>query len=177
MKRFGTIVAVAFFMVATAFAQAAPAPTGVGLIDFQRAIQQNDEGVKAGKAFTDEGNKLAAELKKVQTKITDLQEKLSKSTVDTEKASLTKDIEKAKKDYDRQQEDAQTAIDDKQEELYRPIAERVRKVVEAYAKELNLVVVMNVSQDMVFANDVVDITTEIIRRTNADLSKNPLKTK
>ena len=61
--------------------------------------------------------------------------------------------------------------------LFRPIADRVKKVVEAYAKELNLAVVVNETEDMLFANDVVDITTEIIRRVNADIVKNPTKPK
>jgi Skp family chaperone for outer membrane proteins len=49
--------------------------------------------------------------------------------------------------------------------------------VEAYAKELNLAVVVNATEDMLYASDVVDITTEIIRRVNADIVKNPAKTK
>jgi len=32
---------------------------------------------------------------------------------------------------------------------------------------------VNMSDDMIYANDVVDITTEIIRRVNADITKNP----
>lgn len=180
MKRFGSIVAAALFFAATAFAQATPAPTAVGLIDFQRAVSQNDDGVKAAKAYTDEGTRLTTELNKARTKANDLQTKLTTSgptMSDTDRAALTKDVEKAKKDFDRDQEDAQTAINDKQEELFRPIADRVKKVVETYAKELNLVLVLNASMDMVYANDVVDITTEIIRRTNADIAKNPTKTK
>ena len=38
-------------------------------------------------------------------------------------------------------------------------------------------VVVNATEDMLYANDVVDITTEIIRRVNSDIVKNPAKTK
>jgi outer membrane protein len=176
MKRFGSIVAAALFFAATAFAQTTPSPTAVGLINFQRALAQNDEGVKAGNAYTEEGKRLQAELTKYQTKVTELQDKLTKSgptMSDTDRNALTRDIEKAKKDMEREQEDAQMAIDEKQDELFRPIADRVHKIVEGYAKELNLVLVLNISDDMLYASDVVDITTEIIRRTNADIVKNP----
>jgi len=178
MKRFGSIVAAALFLSATAFAQTAPAPTDVGLINFQRALAQNDEGVKAATAYTDEGKKLQAELTKYQTKVTELQDKLTKSgptMSDADRNTLTRDIEKAKKDLEREQEDAQMAIDDKQDELFRPIADRVHKVVESYAKESNLVLVLNISDDMLYAGPAVDITVEIIRRVNADIVKNPAK--
>ena len=178
MKQFGFIAAIAVFLASAAFAQTLPKPTGVGLIDFSRAVSRNDEGVQAANSFTEEGKKLEAALLKSQVKVTDLQDKLSKSGAtmsESEKSTLVKDIEKAKKDYEREQEDAQTALNDKQEALIRPIADRVKKVIEAYAKELNLAVVLNFSQDMVYSNDVLDITTEIIRRTNADIVKNPAK--
>ncbi len=88
-----------------------------------------------------------------------------------------REIEKEKKVYELEQQNAQSTLDDRQEELFRPIADRVQKVVEVYAKELNLVVVVNATEDMLYANDVVDITTEIIRRVNADIVKNPAKPK
>ena len=86
-------------------------------------------------------------------------------------------IDKEKKVYELEQRNAQSSLDDRQEELFRPIADRVHKIVEVYAKELNLAVVVNMTEDMVYANDVIDITTEIIRRVNADIVKNPAKPK
>src|SRR5436189_269079 len=112
MKRFGSILAAVLFLSAMAFAQTAPTPTGVGLIEFQRALAQNDEGVKAASAYTEEGKRLQAELGKFQAKVTELQDKLSKSgptLTDAARSALTKDIEKAKKDLEREQEDAQMA--------------------------------------------------------------------
>jgi Skp family chaperone for outer membrane proteins len=82
-----------------------------------------------------------------------------------------------KEGLDLEQQNAQSTLDDRQEELFRPIADRVHKIVEGYAKELNLAVVVNATEDMLYANDVVDITTEIIRRVNADILKNPAKPK
>jgi len=180
MKRFGFIAAVALFLSATAFGQTAPAPSGVGLIDFQRAVVQNDDGVKAAALYTIEGQKLADGLVKAQAKVTTLQEKLTKEGAkmsDSEKNSLLREIDKEKKIYELNQQDAQNAAEDKQNELFRPVAERVHKVVESYATELNLAVVVDASEDLVFVNDVVDITTEIIRRVNADIVKNPAKPK
>jgi len=179
MKRIGFMVAAVLILAASAYAQATPTPTGVGLIDFQKAVSKNDEGVKAANALTDIGNKLKDNLVKAQGKVQELQDKLAKAPAtmsDTEKTALTREIDKAKKVYDVEQQDALNTMDDKQEELFRPIADRVKRIVEVYAKELNLVVVLNMSQDMLYADtDLVDITGEILRRVNADIAKNPAK--
>jgi outer membrane protein len=178
-KQLGCVFAVTLFFAATALSQT-PVPSAVGMINFQRAVSQNDEGVKAAGIYTSEGQKLADGLKKSQAKVTDLQDQLTKggpTMTDAAKNTLMRDIEKEKKVYDLEQQNAQSSLDDRQEELFRPIADRVKKVVEVYAKELNLAVVVNATDDMLYANDVVDITTEIIRRVNADIIKNPAKPK
>jgi Skp family chaperone for outer membrane proteins len=178
-KQFGSVLAVALFLAAPALAQT-PAPSAVGMINFQRAISQNDEGVKAAGIYSAEGKKLADSLLKSQAKVAELQEKLTKGGTamsDTEKNILMREIKKEKDIYDLEQQSAQSTLDDRQEELFRPIADRVHKIVEVYAKELNLAVVVNATEDMLYASDVVDITTEIIRRVNADIVKNPPKPK
>ena len=179
MTQLGCVFAMTLFLAATARSQT-PVPSAVGMINFQRAVTQNDDGVKAAGTYTAEGQKLADGLKASQSKVKDLQDKLTKdgpTMTDAAKNTLMRDIEKEKKVYELEQQNAQSSLDDRQEELFRPVADRVRKVVEAYAKELNLAVVVNATDDMLYANDVTDITTEIIRRVNADIVKNPAKPK
>jgi outer membrane protein len=179
MKRILSTFAVTLFLAATAFSQT-PAPSAVGMINFQRAVSQNDEGVKAAGVYQTEGKKLADGLSKSQAKVIELKDKLAKSgptMSDTEKNALMRDIDKETKVYELEQQNAQSTLDDRQEELFRPVADRVHKVIEGYAKELNLALVVNATEDMLFANDLVDITSEIVRRTNADIVKNPAKPK
>ena len=178
-NQFGCVLSAMLFLAATAFSQT-PTPSAVGMINFQRAVSQNDEGMKAAGAYTAEGQKLKDALLKSQAKVTELQDQLTKggpTMTDTAKNTLMREIEKEKKVYELEQQNAQSSLDDRQEELFRPIADRVHKIVEVYAKELNLAVVVNATEDMLYASDVVDITTEIIRRVNADIVKNPAKTK
>ena len=178
-KQFGCAFALTLFLAAAALSQT-PVPNAVGMINFQRAVTQNDEGVKAAGIYTAEGTKLAEGLKTSQAKVKDLQDKLAKegpTMTEAAKNTLMRDIDKEKKVYDLEQQNAQSSLDDRQEELFRPVADRVRKVVEAYAKELNLALVVNATDDMLFASDVADITSEIIRRVNADIVKNPAKPK
>jgi outer membrane protein len=178
-KQLGCVFAMMLLFAAAALSQT-PVPSAVGMINFQRAVSQNDEGVKAAAVYISEGQKLKDELDKSQSKVKDLQDQLTKggpTMTDTAKNTLMREIDKEKKVYDLEQQNAQSSLDDRQEELFRPIADRVKKVVEVYAKELNLAVVVNATDDMLYANDVVDITTEIIRRVNADIVKNPAKPK
>lgn len=175
----GCGLAVTAFLAAAAFSQT-PVPSAVGMINFQRAVSQNDEGIKAAGLYTAEGQKLKDGLLKSQAKVTELQDQLTKggpTMTDAAKNTLMREIEKEKKVYELEQQNAQSTLDDRQEELFRPIADRVHKVVEVYAKELNLALVVNATDDMLYANDVVDITTEIIRRVNADIVRNPAKPK
>ena len=178
-KQFGCALSATLFLATTAFSQT-PSPSAVGMINFQRAVSQNDEGVKAAGVYTAEGQKLKDGLLKSQAKVTELQDQLTKAgptMTDAAKNTLMREIEKEKKVYELEQQNAQSSLDDRQEELFRPIADRVHKIVEVYAKELNLAVVVNATEDMLYASDVVDITTEIIRRVNADIVKNPAKPK
>jgi len=178
-KQFGCALSATLFLATTAFSQT-PSPSAVGMINFQRAVSQNDEGVKAAGVYTAEGQKLKDGLLKSQAKVTELQDQLTKAgptMTDAAKNTLMREIEKEKKVYELEQQNAQSSLDDRQEELFRQIADRVHKIVEVYAKELNLALVVNATEDMLYASDVVDITTEIIRRVNADIVKNPAKTK
>jgi len=180
MNRFGSIAVAVLFCAASAFAQAPASPNGIGIINFQRAIEQNDEGVKAAGVYKQEVEKLKTKLDVSQKKIAELQDKLEKNAktmTDSEKSATGRELDRAQKDFDLDRQDAQNIVDEKQDELFRPIADRVKKVVETYAKERNLAVVVNYSDDMISANDVVDITTEIIRLVNADIAKNPAKPK
>jgi Skp family chaperone for outer membrane proteins len=76
-KQFGCLFAVTLFFAATALSQT-PAPSAVGMINFQRAVSQNDEGMKAAGVYTAEGEKLKTGLLTSQKKVSDLQDQLSK---------------------------------------------------------------------------------------------------
>jgi len=70
-KQFGCALSATLFLAATAFSQT-PSPSAVGMINFQRAVSQNDEGVKAAGVYTAEGQKLKDGLLKSQAKVTEL---------------------------------------------------------------------------------------------------------
>src|SRR3989442_570454 len=159
---------------------AAPAATGaakVAVVDFQRAITENSEGKKAQESFLAEITKRQSDFDKKQKSLDDAQSKLrtqEKVLDDSAKANLSKQIDQTTTELNRMNEDAQKELGDLQQKLFRPIAERTQKVLQAYASETGFGVVFDISgqtNSIIYYQDVSDITTEIIRRVDAEAGK------
>ena len=156
---------------------AASVPSKIGVVDFQRAIVENNEGKTAQAQFMVEINKRQGDMERRQKSMEDMQNKLrtqDKALSDAAKADLTRQIEQINTELTRMNEDAQKDLGELQQRLFRPIAERAGKVLNAYAVETGLTLVFDVSSQgssIVYARDGVDITDEVIRRVDADGAK------
>jgi Skp family chaperone for outer membrane proteins len=156
----------------------APAPAAaagsykVAVIDFQAALAGNIEGKKAQERLGTEVNKRQSDMEKTQKSLEDAQNKLrtqDKALSDTAKADLSRDIDRWTTELQRKNDDAQKELQDLQQQLLRPIAERLQKVLQAYASEMGYAVVLD-AMSVVYFQDIADITTEIIRRVDADVA-------
>ena len=169
----------------------APAPkeasvTGAGatgkvaVVDFQKAVLENAEGKKAQEKLMAEVSKRQKDFEEKQKSLQDAQNKLQtqdKALSDTAKADLSRQIEKLNTDLQRMNDDAQKDIGDLQQQLLRPIADRAQKVLQAYSAENGFSVVFDVSNqtnNIIYVQEVADITTEIIRRVDSELVKAPV---
>ncbi|HYR87309.1 MAG TPA: OmpH family outer membrane protein [Terriglobia bacterium] len=158
-------------------AAAATGASKVAVVDFQRALTENVEGKKAQESFLAEITKRQGDFDKKQKSLDDAQNKLrTQGTVldDTAKANLSKTIDQTTTELNRMNEDAQKELGDLQQKLFRPIAERTQKVLQAYASETGFGVVFDVSSQansIIYYPDVADITTEIIRRVDAEAAR------
>lgn len=155
------------------------AGTRVAVIDFQRAVVENSEGKKANDQLMAEVTKRQAAFEKKQKTLEDAKNKLQtqeKALSDNMKANLSKQIDQLTTELNRDNEDAQKELGELQQKLLRPIAERASKVLNAYASEMGFAVVFDVSNQansIIYVQDLADITTEIIRRIDADAAKSP----
>jgi outer membrane protein len=160
-------------------AQPAAAATRVAVVDFQRAMVENSEGKKAQEKFMAELNKREKDFQDKQKTLSDTQNKLQtqeKLLSDTVKSDMSKQIDRLTTELQRMNDDAQKDLGDLQQQLFRPIGERTQKVLQTYASENGFAVVFDVSSQassIIYANDTADITTEIIRRVDADAAKTP----
>ena len=157
----------------------APPATRVAVVDFQAAVTENSEGKKAQEKFLAELGKREKEFTDKQKTLTDTQTKLTTQdkvlSVEV-KAEMAKTIDKLNTELQRMNDDAQKDLGDLQQQLFRPIADRTQKVLEAYSTENGFAVVFDRSSQassIVYAQPVADITTEIIRRVDADAAKSP----
>lgn len=159
-----------------------PAATAAGagrvaVVDFQRAIVENAEGKKAQEKFVAEINKRQKEFEQRQKSLSDAQNKLQtqdKALSDTAKADLSRQIDKLNTELQRMNDDAQKEMGDLQQQLFRPIADRTQKVLQAYSAENGFAVVFDVSSQassIIYVQDIADITTEIIRRVDSEIAK------
>jgi outer membrane protein len=182
MRREMLVVLILILLPAALFAQekapadATPA-TRVAVVDFQRAIVENAEGKKAQTEFLAEINKRQAEFDKKQKALAEMENKLrtaDKALSDEAKADIGRQIDRTNTDLQRMNDDAQKELGDLQQKLFRPIAERANKILQSYATEVGFAVVLDLSSQansVVYFSDVADITTEIIRRVDADAAK------
>src|SRR5437016_2683039 len=152
----------------------------VAVVDFQKAIVENVEGKKAQEKLMGEVNKRQKEFEEKQKSLSDAQNKLQtqgKVLGAEATADLTRQIEKLNTDLQRMNDDAQKDIGDLQQQLLRPIADRAQKVLQAYSTENGFAVVFDVSNqanNIIYVQDVADITTEIVRRVDSELVKTPV---
>jgi Skp family chaperone for outer membrane proteins len=191
MKIFSSVISISLMLGTAAFAQtpappaATPAPgapaTRIAVIDFNRAVFECTEGKKAAEVMQGEMKGFQTKFEAAQKEMEALQKEGQQGTTlsDAQKADLTKKIDVKQTELTRINEDAQKAQADMQDKYLNPIAQKVGKVVEAYGKEVGLAAVFDVStqpSNILYANDVADITTEIIRRKDAEDAKAPAKT-
>lgn len=157
-----------------------PLPQRIAVLDFDQAVLLSDPGGKARaqldlrfKYWQKENDDEAAKQKPLKDKLSQV------GLSETEKAKIADQIKAIDIKVARLKEDAAKDIEARKAEYFSPVAERVKDVLKVYGDEQNLAVVMNDVEDVdgpvIVKTIVVDVTSEIIRRVNADVEKRPLK--
>jgi outer membrane protein len=180
MKLASLVVLISLAASGAAFAQAPaaapPGPSRIAVIDFNRAVVETTEGKKAAELIKGEMSKREADFTKAQGELEALQKQLQTGDKlsDTAKAELGRKIESKNTDLTRINEDAQKDMSSLQEKHFGPIAQLVSKELNTYATEQGYAAVFDVSMqpnNILHFSDVADITTEIIRRMDANAAK------
>ncbi|MFA7061150.1 MAG: OmpH family outer membrane protein [Pedobacter sp.] len=171
MRRFVLTALLASFIISTtAFA----ADLKLGYIDMQRALN----GSEAGKEAKEQ---LATRLKKYQDEINVKQEDLKRLKDEVEKqgtflndatrASKEKDYQQRLKEFQRFTKDAQDELQGKDEEFTRKILEGMEKVVQEYGRKNGFTFIFVKNESMLFVDDKVDLTEEVLKLFNANRKK------
>ncbi len=134
------------------------------VLNYTAVIQGSNQGKKA---FAEFEKKMAAkrtELEQKGNEISTLQRQLVEQAASLNpeaQRALSKNIEAKNTRLKRDQEDAEKDFGEIQQEIIRRIATQLRPVVEKYAQEQGISVIVNFSQAVVFVNPAIEITQEI----------------
>ncbi len=165
-----TILKTAIVVVAMLVATTVMAQVNIAVIDIQRVVTDSDAGKEAlGKLQQLQEAKIA-EGRAIQEQLDALREQLSKqrfTLTEAKVAELSKQIEDRGIEMRRFQDDAQRDLDEARRTALGGLEERILPVIDEVGKENNMTLIFNKFQaGLVYADESVDITDEVIRRFN-----------
>jgi len=148
-------------------AMAADAPSKMGYVDLQKAIQETSTGKKAKKDLETEFNKKKKELEKTEAD-------LKKKSEDYEKKSMVLSDElKMQKQGELQQDmlkyrdlvgKSQMEIQKRERELTMPIVEKLHAIISDIAKKEGYVFVLEKNeQSVLYADKSTDLTDRVLK--------------
>jgi outer membrane protein len=160
------------------FAQAGAVPAAgasgkIGVINIQAAIVSTNEGKRDFEELQKKFEPKQAELKNLNEQIDTAKKQLAAQQDklnDDERNNRVHNIEQQQKNFQRSLEDAQNEFQQQQAEIANRIGNKMMQVVEKYAKDHNIALVLDVSNQtspVLWASEATNITQEIVNAYNA----------
>jgi outer membrane protein len=164
MKQIVTLLALSVFSL-SAFAE-----FKAGVVDMQKAIQATSAGKKAKKELEKEFEKKKTELKKKEDDIKKRAEEFEKKKMvlsdkvrEEQQVEIQQDMMKFRDELGK----SQMVIQQKERELTKPILDKIQKAISDIAKEKDLSVVLEkTEQSVMWAKAEMDITDEVIKKAD-----------
>ncbi len=157
-------------VVVAAVALPAAAQNKIAVIDVQRVVTESDPGkevMQRLKALTDAKSQ---EGQALQQQFVTLQEQFNKqrfTVSETRQAEMSKEIEDKQIAIRRFQDDAQREVQEAQRRELGGLEERILPIINQIGQEQSFTLIFNKFQSgLVYADETVDITDEVIRRFN-----------
>jgi len=191
-RKFATTMALAMtFAASAAFAQANPATTGdaaaapatpatnatgvtkIAIVNIQQAIVNTNEGKRDFDALGKKYDPKQAELKSQNDEIERLKKDLSAQTAtlsEDERSKRVQAIETKQKSLQRNLEDAQNSFQQESNELANRIGQKMLEVVDKYARQNGIGVVLDVSgqnSNVLWGSEQSNITAAVVQAYNA----------
>ena len=169
MKR--TMVCGAWLLALTALALPAAAQATVAVIDVQRVVSDSDPGKESLQRLMTLQNEKIEEGRNLQTELTALREQFNKQRLTLSEQKLeemTGQIEDKAIALQRFEDDAKRSLEEARRTALGRLEQQIMPIINAIGKERNLTLIFNKFQEsgIIYADDAVDITDEVIRRFN-----------
>jgi len=161
------IVVIALFLISSVVVKA---EFRAGVVDMQKAIQATEAGKKAKKELEKEFEKKKVELKKKEDDLKKRAEEFEKKKMvlsdknrEEQQIEIQQDMMKFREELNK----SQMTIQQKERELTKPILDKIQKAIAEMAKEKELSVVLEKSeQSVMWAKPEMDITEDVIKKAN-----------
>ena len=159
-------------LAALVFAVALPAvaQSKIAVIDVQRVVSESDPGKQAIQKLKGISDAKVQEGQNLQQELATLQEQFNKQrfTVSEERlAEMQKELEDKNIAIRRFEDDAKRELDDARRRELGGLEERILPIINQLGQEQGITVIFNKFQSgLVYADETVDITDEVILRFN-----------
>jgi len=160
-------------LFAAALAVALPAfaaETRLGTIDMQKVLLLSDAGKDAKEQLAVKAAKYEAEKNVKEEELKKLKGELEKQSVllsETARVAKEKDYQQKLKEYQRFLKDAQDDLQTKNDEFTNKIVDEIVKVVQDYGKKNGYTYIFVKNDGMIYMDDKVDLTDELLKQFNA----------
>jgi len=148
----------------------AAAETKVAVIDVQRVVTESDPGKGALQKLKQVQDQKLERGKGLQQELDQLRDRYNKqrfTLADDKLRELEKEVEDKTIELKRFQDDASRELDEARRKELDALEQRIMPIIDQIGKEQGLTLIFNKFQSgLVFADEAVDITDEVIRRFN-----------
>lgn len=169
MKRSSLLVGFVVIVLAMALPASAQ-QLNIAVIDVQRVVTESDPGKQALQKLKEIQDAKIDEGRAIQQELAAMQEQMSKQrfTLSEERlAELNKQMEDAQIALQRFQDDAERELDESRRRELGGLEGRIIPVINQIGVERGFTLIFNKFQSgLVYADDTVDITDEVIQRFN-----------
>lgn len=142
----------------------------IGFVDLEKALSSSKAGAAAKQEYEGEVKKISASLEMKKKELDELQEKFEKQRKSLSEDAREKKYEELvglKKDLERSLQDSKESLRRKEGKLMGELLEKMRMVVKDVAEDEDYTMVFEKgAQAVLFADDDIDITSEVLSRFN-----------
>jgi len=159
-------------MVALVFAVALPAvaQSKIAVIDVQRVVSESDPGKQAIQKLKEVSDAKVQEGQNLQQELATLQEQFNKqrfTVSEVRLAEMNKELEDKTIAIRRFEDDAKRELDDARRRELGGLEERILPIINQLGQDQGITLIFNKFQSgLVYADETIDITDEVIRRFN-----------
>jgi outer membrane protein len=177
MKRFVFSILAAGVAAAMAAQTSTPSTSlpaaGIAIIDAQKLALESAPGKEAYSRLQKLSSQKKDELDRVEKEARDLVQKLSDqgSSMPADKLEvLQKQADDKQKTWKRMQEDAQKDLQEAERKEMAALESRIGPIVKEYFKEKGFAVVLDSRAGIMYADDAVNVTNEVLKRINTSVA-------